>query len=184
MPEPEPGRYRHYKGHEYTVLGVVRHSETQDELVLYRQEYGDGALWVRPTEMFLETVNVDGQDVPRFRSLGTEPANEVNAGNLLASIPSSLPEEVFETVLRKPNVWIERIVSHGHSSPDGFWFDQDKHEWVVLLKRAARLRFENVAESIEMLPGSVVNIPAHQRHRVEWTDSTQPTIWLAIHYGE
>jgi hypothetical protein len=62
-----PGRYRHYKGHEYTVLGVARHSETLEELVVYRQEYGDHGLWVRPAAMFLETVELEGKKVPRFR---------------------------------------------------------------------------------------------------------------------
>lgn len=65
-----PGRYRHYKGKEYTVLGVALHSETQEELVVYRQEYGDHRLWVRPKQMFLETVEVDGKTVPRFRYVG------------------------------------------------------------------------------------------------------------------
>ena len=64
------GRYRHYKGQEYTVLGVARHSETEEELVVYRQEYGDRSLWVRPQAMFLETVEVAGQTVPRFQYLG------------------------------------------------------------------------------------------------------------------
>jgi hypothetical protein len=64
-----PGRYRHYKGHEYTVLGVARHSETLEELVVYRQEYGDHGLWVRPATMFLETVELEGKKVPRFRPL-------------------------------------------------------------------------------------------------------------------
>lgn len=64
-----PGRYRHYKGHEYTVLGVARHSETLEELVVYRQEYGDHGLWVRPAAMFLETVELEGKKVPRFRPL-------------------------------------------------------------------------------------------------------------------
>lgn len=62
-----PGRYRHYKGNEYTVLGVARHSETLDELVVYRQEYGDHSLWVRPAAMFLESVEIEGKKVPRFR---------------------------------------------------------------------------------------------------------------------
>jgi hypothetical protein len=65
-----PGRYRHYKGKEYTVLGVARHSETREELVVYRQEYGDHGLWVRPKQMFAETVKSDGKDAPRFRYLG------------------------------------------------------------------------------------------------------------------
>ncbi|MCX7422303.1 MAG: DUF1653 domain-containing protein [Planctomycetia bacterium] len=70
MTEPQPGRYRHYKGNEYAVLGVARHSETHEELVVYRQEYGEHGLWVRPKEMFLETVEIDGQVVPRFRFVG------------------------------------------------------------------------------------------------------------------
>jgi hypothetical protein len=70
-----PGRYRHSKGHEYTVLGVARHSETLEELVVYRQEYGDRGLWVRPAAMFAETVVVDGKTVPRFARLGVEPQN-------------------------------------------------------------------------------------------------------------
>lgn len=182
MPNPQPGRYRHYKGNEYTVLGLVRHSETEDELVLYRQEYCDRALWVRPKKMFSETVKVEGQDVPRFRWLGAKQANEAKAGNLLADLPSSLPEEVFETILRRPHVRIERIVSHGHSSPEGFWYDQSEQEFVVVLQGAARLRFED--DEIELKPGSFVEIPAHKRHRVEWTTPNEATIWLAIHYAD
>lgn len=62
----QTGRYRHYKGQDYIVLGVARHSETEEELVVYRQDYGDRGLWVRPKTMFLETVIIDGQEVPRF----------------------------------------------------------------------------------------------------------------------
>lgn len=64
------GHYRHYKGNEYIVLGVARHSETDEELVVYRPDYGEQGLWVRPKEMFLETVEVDGKQVPRFEFLG------------------------------------------------------------------------------------------------------------------
>jgi len=63
------GRYRHYKGNEYTVIGVAKHSETQEELVVYRQEYGDNGLWVRPLAMFQEMVTVEGKEFPRFRLL-------------------------------------------------------------------------------------------------------------------
>lgn len=66
------GRYRHYKGNEYTVLGVARHSETHEELVVYRPEYGERGLWVRPVGMFLENVTIDGRDVPRFLFLHGE----------------------------------------------------------------------------------------------------------------
>jgi len=66
------GRYRHYKGSEYIVLGVARHSETEEELIVYRQDYGERALWVRPKEMFLETVEMDGREVPRFQLVEEE----------------------------------------------------------------------------------------------------------------
>jgi len=64
------GRYRHYKGNEYIVLGVAKHSETLDEMVVYQQDYGEQGLWVRPKEMFLETVEVDGRQIPRFEFIG------------------------------------------------------------------------------------------------------------------
>lgn len=60
------GRYRHYKGNEYTVIGIARHSETLEEMVIYRAEYGDGGLWARPLPMFTESVTVNGQLIPRF----------------------------------------------------------------------------------------------------------------------
>ena len=66
------GRYRHYKGKDYTVLGVARHSETEEELVVYRKEYDDHGLWVRPKAMFLEMVEVDGRTQPRFAYLGSD----------------------------------------------------------------------------------------------------------------
>jgi len=102
--------------------------------------------------------------------------------NLLADIPAHLPQELVQTILTRPNLRIERIVSQGHASPEGFWYDQEQHELVVLLQGAARLRFED--EVIEMAPGSIVDIPRRRRHRVEWIDPGQPTIWLAIFYGE
>jgi len=101
--------------------------------------------------------------------------------NLFADLPANLPDELFTTLLEAADVRIERIVSHGHASPDGFWYDQEQHEWVVVLKGAAWLRFED--EVLEMGPGSFVNIPAHRKHRVEWTTPDEPTIWLAVHYG-
>lgn len=102
--------------------------------------------------------------------------------NLFADLPSHLPDELFTTLLDATNVRIERIVSHGHASPEGFWYDQDQHEWVVVLKGQARLRFEDDEQSVEMKPGDFVNIPAHKKHRVEWTTPDEPTIWLAVFY--
>ena len=65
-----PGRYRHFKGNEYQVLGVARHSETEEEMVVYRALYGEGGLWVRPAAMWLETVTRDGITQPRFTYIG------------------------------------------------------------------------------------------------------------------
>ena len=64
-----PGKYRHYKGNDYEVVGVATHSETREALVVYRPLYGEGALWVRPLAMFMENVIVDGKEVPRFKKL-------------------------------------------------------------------------------------------------------------------
>jgi cupin 2 domain-containing protein len=103
--------------------------------------------------------------------------------NLLADIPLGLPNELVETLLKADNLRIERTVSNGHVSPAGFWYDQTQHEWVVVLKGAARLRFEGEGEPAQMKPGDCINIPAHKRHRVEWTATDEPTVWLAVHYG-
>lgn len=101
--------------------------------------------------------------------------------NLFDEIPEALPDEVFQTLLNAPGVRVERIISRGHASPEGFWYDQDESEWVVLLKGAAWLRFEG-EDPIELRPGAFVAIPAHRRHRVEWTDPDETTVWLAIHH--
>lgn len=103
--------------------------------------------------------------------------------NLLSDIPDDLPDELLETLLDADSVRVERIVSQGHTSPEGFWYDQEQNEWVVVLKGAAKLRFEGDDSTLEMKPGDCVNIPAHKRHRVEWTTPEEPTVWLAVHYG-
>ena len=106
-----------------------------------------------------------------------------SANNLFSDIPLEFKEELFEIILRRETFRIERIVSRGHSSPEGFWYDQDFHEWVILLKGSAVLRFEDQSENITMNPGDYIHIEKHQRHRVVWTDPEQETIWLAVHYS-
>jgi cupin 2 domain-containing protein len=97
--------------------------------------------------------------------------------------PAVLPDSLVQVLLSGPGLRIERIVPLGHASPEGFWYDQEDGEWVLLQKGAARLSFEG-EEPIELLSGSFVNIPARSRHRVEWTDPGEPTVWLAVHYGD
>jgi cupin 2 domain-containing protein len=105
------------------------------------------------------------------------------SSNLFADLPAHLKAELITALLEAGSLRIERIVSHGHASPEGFWYDQVQEEWVLVLRGAARLRFEDGA-SVEMRPGDFLNIPSHKRHRVEWTTPDEPTIWLAVHYGE
>lgn len=70
MQEVKLGKYRHFKGNEYEVIGIAKNSETLEEMVVYRALYGDGGLWVRPKEMFFETVHVNGEILPRFVFIG------------------------------------------------------------------------------------------------------------------
>lgn len=106
------------------------------------------------------------------------------AGNLFAEFPATTAEEQIEPLVDTANMRIERIVSHGQASPVGFWYDQDWAEWVTLLAGSARLRLEGEAEARVLEPGDHLHIPPHARHRVEWTDPQQPTIWLAVHYRD
>jgi cupin 2 domain-containing protein len=101
--------------------------------------------------------------------------------NLFGDLPGDLPEELIEPLVRAGAVRVERIVSRGHASPPGFWYDQPRPEWVVLLAGAARLRFEGEGP-VELRPGDHLSIPAGRRHRVEWTTPDGPTVWLAVHY--
>lgn len=103
-------------------------------------------------------------------------------GNLFGAIPGSLPEELVETLHASAHVRIERIVSRGHASAEGFWYDQEEHEFVVLLSGRARLAFADGTEEIDLAPGDWLDIPAHKKHRVAWTDSERDTVWLAVHY--
>jgi cupin 2 domain-containing protein len=102
--------------------------------------------------------------------------------NLLSPLPDTEPAERVDTLLIRPGLRIERIVSWGQASPPGFWYDQPEAEWVLVLAGAARLRFEDEAEARVLRPGDCVDIAPHRRHRVEWTDPTVATVWLAAFY--
>jgi cupin 2 domain-containing protein len=102
--------------------------------------------------------------------------------NLFAAIPPEISEELFTNLLKSEGIRIERIVSAGHASPPGYWYDQDQHEWVILLKGEAQVRFEGDVSARTLHPGDFVNIPAHKKHRVDSTSTAEKTIWLAVHY--
>jgi len=100
--------------------------------------------------------------------------------NIFESIADDLDKEVFDLIIKSNNVLIERIVSTGQTSDTG-WYDQDQSEWVIVLKGKAIIAFEN-GEEVSLKPGDHLNIPAHSRHRVKWTDPSTETIWVAVHY--
>ena len=102
--------------------------------------------------------------------------------NLFEGIAPGRAEETFDVLAQSAAVRVERIVSTGQATPPGEWLAQERDEWVVVLRGRARLRFEDIDTPVVMGPGDHVTIPAHRRHRVEWTDPEQATVWLAVHY--
>jgi len=101
--------------------------------------------------------------------------------NLLTSLPNHIDHEQVEELLSQPNVKIERILSKGQTSPETGWYDQDKNEWVVVLQGAGDITFDD-GDKVRLQPGDHLNIPAHRRHKVSWTDPDSVTVWLAVFY--
>ena len=102
--------------------------------------------------------------------------------NIFDDIPTSLPEEIIEVLANKGSVRIERIISKGHASPEGFWYNQKEDELVLLLSGSAELLFADEDRVVELLPGDYILIPSHQRHRVMATDPDEESVWLAIYF--
>jgi len=102
--------------------------------------------------------------------------------NIFRKIPVELPEELFENILEQGSFTLERIVSRAHATPAGEWYDQEKNEWVILLKGSAGLLIDGSDDLIVLAPGDYLFLPAHLKHRVEWTAPGMETIWLALHY--
>ena len=99
--------------------------------------------------------------------------------NLFADLPKHADQEWFTTLLEKPHCRIERIVSYGQSSPDGFWYDQPQDEWVLLMSGEAELDVQG--ERVFLSPGDHLLIQAGVKHRVVRTSADVPTVWLAVH---
>jgi len=101
--------------------------------------------------------------------------------NIFNDVKDNLPEEEFLELASSRSVKIERIVSTGHQSPEGFWYDQENSEWVLVLSGRGVIEFED-GLLVELNPGDYLNIPGHQKHRVKETSPNEPTVWLAVHY--
>ena len=108
----------------------------------------------------------------------------MNIKNLFADIPETLRRELVEVLLQSDSLRVERIVSRGHVTPPGQWYDQADGEWVILLAGRAEILFAGDSEPVKLLPGDYLNIPVHKKHRVTSTAADTDTIWLAIHYGQ
>lgn len=110
----------------------------------------------------------------------------IDNNNLFANIPDDLSEEFFEDIVKSNNVRIERIISNGQTSPESGWYDQNQNEWVIVIKGRAQLTFLNEAfennKVVDLGPGDYLNIPSHTKHKVSYTETSQPTIWLAVFY--
>jgi cupin 2 domain-containing protein len=105
----------------------------------------------------------------------------MNTGNLFKGIPTDLDDEWFQILVQGKQTTIERIVSQGHCSPQGFWYDQDWDEWVTVVQGEAELEMQGQKDLVRLTKGDHLLIPAHVKHRVAWTSANPPTIWLAVH---
>jgi cupin 2 domain-containing protein len=101
--------------------------------------------------------------------------------NIFEAIPNDLSNEVFQNIVSSSNIRIERIISKGHASPESGWYDQDENEWVMVIDGKATIAFEN-GTSHTLARGDYLNIPAHCKHKVSWSDPNQMTMWLAVFY--
>ncbi len=108
----------------------------------------------------------------------------IRSGNLFDPAAPTGSGEQVDALVEQGGVSIERIVSMGHASPPGFWYDSPRAEWVVLLSGAAALEFEGDAKPYPMQPGDHVLIEAHCRHRVAWTSDKAASVWLAVYYPD
>lgn len=104
--------------------------------------------------------------------------------NLLENLPDATKGEIFEPIFQRESLLVERIVSHGQSTPDGQWYDQEQDEWILLLKGNAELLVEGDDRPTPLAPGDSMLLPARCRHRVVSTANDCDTVWLAVHYGK
>ena len=106
---------------------------------------------------------------------------QANFSNFMSLIPEKVDQEIFQDIVKTGNITIERIISHGQSSPETGWYEQEKSEWVMVVAGEAIIEFENEQE-IRLKPNDFILIEPHRKHRVKWTTPNQKTIWLAVHF--
>jgi cupin 2 domain-containing protein len=125
-------------------------------------------------------LSLPPQQLPKNPAM-QEITGTMKPDNIFADIQDNPEKEIFERLAGDGQVTIERIISRGQSSPATGWYDQDTNEWIIVLRGEARLSFEDQT-SVHLCPGDYLNLPAHRKHRVDWTAPGRETIWLAVHY--
>lgn len=106
----------------------------------------------------------------------------MNTENLFSNLPQKAPQEVIEALLKNKSFSLKRVISTGQATAPGEWYDQTDDEWCILLSGSAGLQFEGEEELVVFKPGDHIVIPAHKRHRINWTDATVPSVWIVLHY--
>ena len=101
--------------------------------------------------------------------------------NIFNNIPQNLNEELFEDIICKDEIKIQRIVSQGHTTAENEWYNQENHEWVIVLQGGATISFED-EDDVHLKSGDYLHINAHKKHRVTWTSKSEQTVWIAVHY--
>ena len=107
----------------------------------------------------------------------------IDPTNLFDPLPVAGKDEIFDILAQGRDTIVERIVSHGHTTPADSWLEQDKTEWVILLRGRARILFRGEENEVEMNPGDALTIPGGVEHRVTMTSPHTPTVWLAVHFA-
>lgn len=126
-------------------------------------------------------MTIGAEEAVRSPWAGAQSILEFRLSNLFGDLPKSCADELVSVLASSKHVRVERIVSTGHSSSAGFWYDQDEHEWVTVLQGSAQLEFAD-GEIQNLGVGDHVLIPAHRRHRVASTSESEPTVWLAVFF--
>lgn len=166
-------------GDEIRGVIAIHHGDQSEFEAIRKEQTGSKKRAIKKAVRKTENPKLLHARAPALASSSKQIGKSIT--NIFDALPQKMPKEVVETLIQAADVRIERIISHGHASPADFWYDQPQHEWVIVLKGAARLQFED--GMVEMKVGDFLNIPAHKKHRVDWTTPDEPTVWLGVRYG-
>jgi cupin 2 domain-containing protein len=172
----------------YTATILVHWTVGYHHLKHLLPAYGGLALlWLGSALSYRHLAAADARLDTAWRrrlALAARDGTTLSTANLFDDLPDELPEESIETLVQGKALRVERIVSQGHSSPADFWYDQPEDEWVMVVRGKALLRFEDQDAPVTLEPGDHLLIPAHRRHRVEWTSGDPRTVWLAVFFRD